>query len=76
VQVADGSRTPPGVLRATPRTPPGVLRPQRTPPPASPAHALEHGPKTLRQLADAVLDVQLALLAGRQGAEQLAARPR
>jgi hypothetical protein len=40
------------------------------------AHVLEHGAETLPDLADAVLDVQLALLAGRQVAQELAARSR
>ena len=38
------------------------------------AHVLEHGAETLPELADAVLDVQLALLVGRQVAEALAPR--
>jgi AcrR family transcriptional regulator len=37
------------------------------------AHVLEHGAETLPELADAVLDVQLALLVGRQVARELAA---
>ena len=37
------------------------------------AHVLEHGAPTLPELADAVLDVQLALLLGRQVAAELAA---
>src|SRR5580693_3160355 len=37
------------------------------------AHVLEHGAETLPDLAGAVLDVQLALLVGRQVAEDLAA---
>jgi AcrR family transcriptional regulator len=37
------------------------------------AHVLEHGAETLPELADAVLDVQLALLVGREIARQLAA---
>jgi len=36
---------------------------------------LEHGAQTLPELEDAVLDVQLALLVGRQVAQELAARP-
>ena len=40
------------------------------------AHVLEHGARTLPELADAVLDVQLALLVGREVAEQLAAPTR
>jgi hypothetical protein len=36
---------------------------------------LEHGAETLPDVSDAVLDVRLALLAGRQVAQQLAARP-
>jgi AcrR family transcriptional regulator len=36
------------------------------------AHVLEHGAQTLPQLADAVVDVQLALLVGRQIADALA----
>jgi AcrR family transcriptional regulator len=39
------------------------------------AHVLEHGAKTLPELADAILDVQLALLVGRQMAAELAANP-
>ena len=38
------------------------------------AHVLEHGAPTLPELADAVLDVQLALLLGRHVAQELAAR--
>ena len=37
-------------------------------------HVLEHGAETLPELADAVLDVQLALLVGRQVAAALAPR--
>ncbi|HXO07150.1 MAG TPA: hypothetical protein VN880_03920, partial [Solirubrobacteraceae bacterium] len=37
------------------------------------AHVLEHGARTLPELAGAVLDVQLALLVGRQVAQDLAA---
>jgi AcrR family transcriptional regulator len=37
-------------------------------------HVLEHGAETLPELADAVLDVQLALLVGRQVAAALALR--
>ncbi len=39
------------------------------------AHVLEHGAETLPELADAILDVQLALLVGRQMAAELAANP-
>ena len=39
------------------------------------AHVLEHGARTLPDLAEAVLDVQLALLVGREVAQGLAARP-
>jgi AcrR family transcriptional regulator len=39
------------------------------------AHVLEHGAQTLPELADAILDVQLALLVGRQMAAELAAKP-
>ena len=39
------------------------------------SHVLEHGAQTLPGLADAVLDVQLALLVGREVAGQLATRP-
>ena len=35
------------------------------------AHVLEHGAQTLPELADAVLDVQLAVLVGREAAGQL-----
>jgi len=38
------------------------------------AHVLEYGAHTLPKLADAVLDVQLALLVGREVAQELAAR--
>ena len=37
------------------------------------AHVLEHGADTLPELADAILDVQLALLVGREVAQDLAA---
>jgi AcrR family transcriptional regulator len=37
------------------------------------AHVLEHGADTLPELADAILDVQLALLVGREVAHELAA---
>jgi hypothetical protein len=36
------------------------------------AHVLEHGAQTLPELADAIVDVQLALLVGRQVAAELA----
>jgi len=39
------------------------------------AHVLEHGADTLPELADAILDVQLALLVGRQMADELASNP-
>ena len=39
------------------------------------AHVLEHGAQTLPELADAILDVQLALLVGRQMTAELAANP-
>ena len=38
------------------------------------AHVLEHGAQTLSELEDAVVDVQLALLVGRDVAQELAAR--
>jgi AcrR family transcriptional regulator len=38
------------------------------------AHVLENGAQTLPELADAILDVQLALLVGRDAAQELAAR--
>jgi AcrR family transcriptional regulator len=38
------------------------------------AHVLEHGAQTLPELADAVLDVQLALLVGREIAAELSSR--
>ena len=38
------------------------------------AHVLEHGAETLPELADAIVDVQLALLVGRQVAAELVAR--
>ena len=38
------------------------------------AHVLEHGAQTLPELADAIVDVQLALLVGRQVAAELASR--
>jgi AcrR family transcriptional regulator len=40
------------------------------------AHVLEHGADTLPELADAILDVQLALLVGREVAQDLAAGAR
>ena len=38
------------------------------------AHVLEHDAQTLPELADAIVDVQLALLVGREVARQLASR--
>jgi len=39
------------------------------------AHVLEHGAETLPELADAIVDVHLALLVGRELAQRIATRP-